>query len=132
MIREPVVPDPRKPPTEARKRRVWERENGICWWCDKGVDVTGPRVRYDHKLALDLGGPETDENLFPLHRDPCDLAKTAEDRVLIDKARRLRKKNLPRDQRPEKKGPRLKGRPFEKGRKVQISSRPFPNSKRFR
>lgn len=119
MRREPVVPDQRKPPSPARMERVWRRENGICWWCGRPVAMRGPTVRYDHRLALDLGGPETDENLFPLHRDPCDLAKTAEDATAIAKARRLRKSHDPdREKKPSRfpPGRQLQGQGFDKTR----------------
>jgi hypothetical protein len=92
MSREPVRPTLRRPVGTARKRRCHTRENGKCWMCGKPVEMTGPTVRYDHKLPLELGGADDDANLYPLHAEPCDRIKTAADRVRIDKARRIRKR----------------------------------------
>lgn len=107
MIREAVTIEPRRSMTAARKRRIHKRENGICWLCSKPVPMFGPDVRYDHKKPLELGGPDDDANVFPLHTDPCDKLKTSADRKRIDKAKRQnRKAYAPRE--PS----RLRGRPF--------------------
>ena len=91
-MREPVTIHARASMTEARKRRIHTRENGVCWFCDGPVEVAGPTVRYDHKLPLELGGSDDDANIFPLHTEPCDRLKTARDVRRITKAKRLQRK----------------------------------------
>lgn len=92
--REPVIPEDRGAMTPARKRRIWEREKGKCWMCGQAVPESGPDVRYDHKVPLELGGADDDHNLYPLHTKPCDELKTKADRARIDKMRRQRKLDL--------------------------------------
>jgi hypothetical protein len=88
-MRQPVEIIPRKAMHSARKRRIHEREAGKCWLCTKLVPQTGPDVRYDHRVPLELGGTDDDANIFPLHREPCDRLKTAADMAKIAKVRRL-------------------------------------------
>lgn len=94
LEREVVELDGRGAMTAARKERIWRARNGICWMCGLSVDVLGPTVRYDHKLPIDLGGKDDDDNLWPLHREPCDRIKTKADRKRIDKHRRQQKLRL--------------------------------------
>lgn len=117
--------DTRRAMTPARQQRIWEREKGICWWCGQPVPVRG-NVRYDHKVPLDLKGSDDDSEIFPLHRNPCDIEKTKGDRPRIDKARRLRKTRQGLDK--PKKG--IQSRRFEKPRvKTRWAKRPFPARK---
>jgi 5-methylcytosine-specific restriction endonuclease McrA len=88
---EPVDLDDRGSMTPARKHRIWLSRDGKCWMCGFEVPETGPGVRYDHKLALELGGADDDANLWPLHREPCDRLKTAADLRRIAKMRRQEK-----------------------------------------
>ena len=82
----PIEIAKRRPMTPARMHRIWLRVVGVCWMCGAVTPERGEGVRYDHKLPLELGGSDEDENIFPLHREPCDRIKTAADRVRIDKA----------------------------------------------
>jgi 5-methylcytosine-specific restriction endonuclease McrA len=111
MNRESVEATPRKAMSPARKLRIWSRWSGLCGECGDPVDALGPGVVYDHIVALWLGGPETDKNLMPLHRE-CDRVKTASDARVRAKIKRLHKKAAGF----EKKGPRLQSRGFDKTR----------------
>lgn len=100
MKREDVPATPRGPISEARKKRIWEREGGKCWMCGQVTAMTGSTVRYDHRIPLELSGTDDDSNIFPLHREPCDRIKTKADAAKIAKMRRLRKKRDPETRKP--------------------------------
>jgi len=121
QIPEPVIPENRRAMTPARKARIWKSRKGICWMCNFPVPETGPEVRYDHKLAIDLGGSDDDENLWPLHREPCDRIKTASDRQKIDKRRRQSKLRL--DVPREVSATPIRSRGFGEPRRVPAKSR---------
>lgn len=83
--------------TPQRMARIHVARGGICEACGLPVPPRGAGVRYDHRIALELDGPDTDDNIRPLHRYPCDQAKTAEDLRRIAKVRRIvRKATAPR------------------------------------
>lgn len=93
MTRPAVPPTPRRAMTLSRKKAIHARCEGLCGCgCGKTVPLTGPGVVYDHRIALDLGGPDEDWNVVPLIADPCNKAKTKLDAKLIAKSRRLRKR----------------------------------------
>ena len=110
MARDAVEIDGRSSMTPARKQRIWTAREGKCWMCGQPVPVEGPEVRYDHKLPLELGGSDDDENIWPLHREPCDRIKTAADRQRIDKTRRQRVKLNLSEERPKTSAPLRGGR----------------------
>lgn len=87
-----LVPEKRKAMSPARKKRIWEAHNGICVQCGEPVEMRGPHVRYDHEIALELGGSDSDSNIGPIHRSPCDEIKTANDMRAIAKVRRIEKR----------------------------------------
>lgn len=120
----PVETAARGAMTPARMRRIWEREKGICWFCTKPVPERGPAVTYDHRRALELLGSDDDENIFPIHRDPCDKIKTAADKAKIAQAKR-RSGETGRNR--QKKA--IPSRPFSPGKRT-IPSRPFPKRPR--
>lgn len=80
---------PKRVMHDGRKLRIWEREKGICWFCTKPVPMKGPEVTYDHRIPLEISHDDSDENIFPIHRDPCDKIKTAADQARIAKTRRM-------------------------------------------
>lgn len=111
--------------TEARKARIWSRENGICWICKKPVAHTGPGVRYDHYSPIWISHDDSDENLFPLHTE-CDATKTyGKDLGDIAKIKRLRVKHgVDEDKRKAKR--QIPSRPFAKAETPRkIPSRKF-------
>lgn len=52
-------------------QQAMTRDGGVCWVCGRpGAD------QVDHKLALCEGGPNTLDNLAPIHSTPCHRDKT--------------------------------------------------------
>ena len=118
---EPVEATPRKAMTPARRKRIWERDNGQCGECGTPVPLKGTVV--DHDLGLFRGGPDNDRNCrFLCER--CDAEKTHKvDARINAKIRRLKAEH----ERTEPKPPsRLKGRPFPQ------DYVPLPRSRGFR
>ncbi len=87
-------PAKRRPMTPARKARLWGLRGGLCGECGEPTELAGPLVQYDHRIPLELLGPDEDENIWPMHARPCHAAKTKREAPLIAKARRLRKREL--------------------------------------
>lgn len=114
---------------EARKRRIWLREGGICWICKKPVEMLGSTVRYDHIGTLWITQSDADETIFPIHRKGCDEQKTPKDQRRIAKTKRQSRKlgvDAPEERPPSTlrsggklpgkgSGPKLQGRGFQKG-----------------
>lgn len=117
----------RRAMTPARMKRIWEREKGLCGECRQPVPMRGGHlVRYDHRIPFEISFDDRDENIFPIHRDPCDLAKTARDQADIARARRRRLKAAGVETR--RKAP-IPNRGFQKGPKRAWGKRPFPSRK---
>lgn len=104
---EPGSSTPRGAISNTRKARIHALRKGKCWMCGQPVAVSGPEVRYDHRLPLELGGSDDDDNLWPLHRAPCDKLKTAADASRIAKAKRQAKKATEPRKASTLKRPRL-------------------------
>lgn len=125
-VREFVAAAKRGAMTPARKRRLWEACDGICIQCGDVVEMYGPTVRYDHEIALELGGSDDDSNIGPIHRKPCDLIKCAEDARKIAELHRQQKMRLDVPVEPAKRpipqradpwpkvSPKLQGRGFSR------------------
>lgn len=81
----------------ARRRRIIARSNGHCSYpeCE-----SADRLEIDHIVALFLGGKETDDNLAALCYDHH-KQKTSRDARLAAKVRRLKIKQLPKEQQPK-------------------------------
>lgn len=62
--------------TSQRNARVMRRWATVCHVCN---EPGGDEV--DHVIALALGGPDTEDNLRPIHAHPCHAAKTLQDRL---------------------------------------------------
>lgn len=121
---EMVEATPRRAMTPARKRRISERQHGICAYpqCEARID------EYDHIVCLELGGKDSDANTeglcVPHHR-----LKTNRDLKLIAKARRIRKE-IACEGRVK---PALVSRGFGKSQsKTKWPSRPFPKRQRVK
>lgn len=119
------VPDKRRQMTPARKRRIWERDEGKCWRCGEPVPMDGPEVRYDHRIPHWIAGDDSDDAISPSHTATCDKTKTAQDQKDIAKIKRLIRKADPETRKP----PQMRSRGFQKGVKRPIPSRPFPKKK---
>lgn len=126
MTRELIEDTPRKAMTPARRKRVLAQHNGQCV-CGCG-ETKGLEI--DHRVPLWMGGLDEDENLDPLCPSAHKL-KTAHDAAARAKVKRLHKAGHGGHEKVEKKGPRLKGRPFNSnGPKVKIPSRKFSQQPR--
>jgi 5-methylcytosine-specific restriction endonuclease McrA len=72
---------------QSRRERILASQGGVCGYpgctATKGLEI-------DHRIALELGGKEADENLWALC-GPHHAQKTKLDAKLIAKARRIRK-----------------------------------------
>lgn len=112
---EPVeIPD-RPKPTPAQKRRAWEAAGGICWLCTKPVPQTGHEVQYDHRHQRALSADDSDDNLAPLHTEPCHRLKTAADARTRAKVYRVKKKfETPLSEYPPTQ--KIRGAGFRKNR----------------
>lgn len=80
--------------THNQKLIRWKACNGLCQVCFKPVDVEGPLVIWDHRVALALGGSNAVMNFDPHHTRVCANAKTRMDRKAIAKAKRLEARAL--------------------------------------
>lgn len=104
--REPVeIPD-RPTLTKPQKTAIWNRENGLCWYCLKPVAPLGPDVIYDHKTPRALNGLDDLDGIFPIHTRPCNERKTygadgeTGDISRIAKAKRQEKLTAPKVRKP--------------------------------
>lgn len=86
----------RRAMTDARKKRIWTREGGLCKRCGLPVPQKGAGVVYDHYSQIAISCDDSDENVFPLHagKDSCNQAKTHEDATIRAKVERQRLKFL--------------------------------------
>lgn len=98
---------PRKKPTLREKVEILRRQ-ALCAECSDRLSD----IEFDHELPLELGGAHSVENLRALC-PRCHKAKTAIDKRVIARARRLRGETGQRARR-KCKGSRLKSRGFEK------------------
>jgi hypothetical protein len=100
--REPVIVPERPSLSKAQKVAIWNRENGICWWCGKPVAALGPDVIYDHKTPRGLNGSDAPEGIFPIHTRPCNEHKThgkTGDIARVAKAKRQGKLTMPKERK---------------------------------
>lgn len=86
--------------SRAQRVAIWNRENGICWYCGKPVAAFGLDVEYDHKQPRELSANDDPANLYPMHAERCHKRKTLEeDRPRITKAHRQEKLTRPRERK---------------------------------
>jgi 5-methylcytosine-specific restriction endonuclease McrA len=74
-----------------RKLAIWEREKGLCMLCR--CRLTLGNFIYEHVIALELGGADTDDNIS-LTCKPCAKEKTRDDHSRAAKAKRVKAKAL--------------------------------------
>ena len=81
----------RRKPLRGPARQAFLNAHGrICYWC--GEPIVNEEFDDEHVLARELGGSDDMANRKPIHRRPCHKEKTAEDRRLIAKGNRIRRK----------------------------------------
>lgn len=76
----------RKAMSRGRILRIWEQHKGICVLCERQIDGARDAWFVEHIVALELGGPDTDENCGPAHY-ACKPAKDREDHRRAAEAR---------------------------------------------
>jgi 5-methylcytosine-specific restriction protein A len=88
-----VPTTPRRAMSQTRRLRIWEAAKGICILC--GLKIDGVREAWivEHKIALGLGGEDTDGNCGPAHED-CRRQKDKVDVPMIAKAKRMKARHL--------------------------------------
>lgn len=88
-----VATTPRKPMSTMRRLRIYESTGGHCVLC--GQMIYGYREKWivEHKIALGLGGEDTDENCGPAH-EICRREKDKDDVKAIAKAKRVKAKHI--------------------------------------
>lgn len=79
------------PPT--RRLKIWEAHGGYCILCREKIDGAREPWIIEHKIALGLGGEDTDANCGPAH-EHCRRAKDKDDVPRIAKAKRMKMRHL--------------------------------------
>lgn len=88
-----VPTTPRGSMGRMRRLRIYESTGGHCILC--GRMIYGYREKWiiEHKIALGLGGADTDDNCGPAH-ETCRRQKDKQDVPAIAKAKRMKAKHL--------------------------------------
>jgi 5-methylcytosine-specific restriction endonuclease McrA len=111
--------------TKARRLRIWERDNGICYLCQRKVKA-GEAWDADHVKAWTIYGDDSDENLKVAHKEVCHKAKTDADMKIVRKSNRQGMLTGQQARRAKRDKPLIVSRGFQKnGPKMKIPSRPF-------
>ncbi|TNC14872.1 HNH endonuclease [Methylobacterium terricola] len=100
----------RRSMSRGRVLRIWEAAGGRCITCGLPIDGTRDRWFIEHRIALELGGPDIDENCGPAHYG-CKAEKDAADHAAAGHARRAKAQNLGIPKNGAKK---LQSRGFDK------------------
>ncbi|MBY8918784.1 HNH endonuclease [Nitratireductor sp. L1-7-SE] len=96
--------------TRRQRLEIWQRADGHCEKCRAKLKVG--EGEYDHVIAQGYGGENTVENGQLLCR-PCHKGKTAVDKGITEKTKRIRDKHL--GVYPKSKA-KIAGRGFQKTR----------------
>jgi 5-methylcytosine-specific restriction protein A len=79
--------------TPTRALRLWEAHAGRCIICDVRIDGAREDWFIEHPRALELGGPDTDDNAGPAHLWHK-AAKDAADHRSAARAKRMKRRHL--------------------------------------
>lgn len=115
-------PTPRRRFTADQRRTFLLLHNCTCYWCLE--PILADEFDIEHVIARELmpgKDADADDNLKPIHKRPCHVEKTANDRKLIAKSNRIRRNADPETRRTTRHPIRNSGRP--------IQSRPFPRGR---
>jgi 5-methylcytosine-specific restriction enzyme A len=88
-----VPTTPRRAMSQTRRLRIWEADKGICILCEHKIDGVREAWIVEHKIALGLGGADTDDNCGPAH-EHCRREKDKIDVPMIAKAKRMKARHL--------------------------------------
>jgi 5-methylcytosine-specific restriction enzyme A len=80
-----IAPTKRRAMTKARAARIFLKADGRCELC--GQRIAG-EYEIEHRIPLNLGGADDDENCAPVHAK-CHRRKTATDKADIAKRNRV-------------------------------------------
>lgn len=83
----------RKRRTSEHRERIAEAHGWRCNLCKYPIDPVKDSWHLDHEIPIAAGGPDTDENLRPVHA-LCHLYKTKSDVKAIAKTKRIRAKHI--------------------------------------
>ena len=120
MTREAVPATPRRAMTPARRKAVLSQSEGSCGICLN--PIVGPWIA-DHIIPLELSGPDTLENLWPLC-PACDKDKFKRDMKAIAKMRRLQAQAKKKPPEPTQRTKRqIRSRGFDKSVKRTFDGR---------
>lgn len=117
----------RRAMTKARKRAAHDRAGGVCWWCSEPVEMFGPTVEYDHRIGVWLTEEDRDDDVWPLHADPCHKLKTAQDAKTRGHVKRMAARH-DGTRRPRKE---IQSPGFQKGHRP-FPKRPFPKRSKWK
>lgn len=86
----------RKKMTPRLRLKIWERHKGVCCICGSAIDGTREPWIIEHIRALELGGPDEEDNMGPAH-ERCAIVKTSGprgDHAMAAKAKRAKARHL--------------------------------------
>lgn len=83
----------RKSMSPARRLRIWEAAKGVCIICEQPIDGVREKWIVEHRIALVLGGPDTDDNCGPAH-ETCRRDKDKLDVTAGAKAKRIKSRHI--------------------------------------
>lgn len=116
-----LAPTPRRRMTKARAAKIWLREQGCCYVCQRKLRVGVDKYQIEHPDALILGGSDDDADLRVIC-DECHKAKTAADAA----ARAERDRHVTSGwQREDARRPTMQSRGFSRGPKQHTATRPI-------
>lgn len=88
-----VPTTPRRAMGRMRRLRIFEAGKGVCILCGLKIDGVREAWTVEHKIALGLGGEDTDENCGPAH-ERCRRTKDKQDVADISRAKRRKARHL--------------------------------------
>lgn len=119
--------DRRKPLTKKQRAQFLLDHSSTCYWCRQ--PIVNDAFDDEHIIAKELMPSGSDWNAMsnraPIHRDPCHKEKTAQDKKLIAKSNRIRKKISKLDPITRKHKPK----PIPQPKNFKWPSRPFNTKK---
>ena len=117
---------PRPSMSKARRLRIWEKENGVCYLCQRKV-LAGELWEAEHVKCWELYQDDTDENLKVAHKEGCHREKTNKDVKIIRKADRQAGNKGQWARRQNRGHGLIQSRGFSaNGPKQKIPPRPWP------
>lgn len=112
--------------SKARRARIFEKEQGVCYLCNLKVQADEPWDA-EHVKCWELYRDDSDKNLRVAHRDGCHKEKTNADNKIIRKAARQGNEKGQYARRMKRGYGLIKSKGFSTdGPKQKIPARPWP------